>query len=373
MYLPTGHLVYYAAGSIMAGAFDLQRDVLVGEPTPLVDHVRSTTLVGPEFSVSPDGSLAYVLSTEANTEVAANARTLTWVARDGTQSPLAAPPRAYTIPRLSPDDKQIAVDIRDQDNDIWIWDVLRSTLRQLTFDPANDVQPLWMPGGRRLLFASNRGNGAFNIFWQPADGTGNVERLTTSTNPHFPQAITPDTKRVLLLEQSPQTGNDVMMLTLGEKPQITPLIRTAFGESNPSLSPDGRWVAYGSSESGQTEVYVRPFPAVDAGRWRISTNGGNRSVWARNGRELFYAASDGAVMAVPVQTDHGFVWGTPTKLFDWPTLDRTNFGRSFDVARDGRFLMVKEPDERKGDDPGGSGIVVVLNWLEEVKQRVPTK
>jgi serine/threonine-protein kinase len=371
-YLPTGHVVYFAVGSLMAARFDLQRLVLAGEPLPVVENVRAA-LAGPEFSVAPDGTLAYV--TGGDTFRAAVARSLTWVDRSGRLDPISAPPRAYTMPRLSPDDKQIALDIRDQENDIWIWDVARRTLRQLTLDPANDVQPLWTPDGQRLLFASNRGNGVQNIFWQSADGTGSPERLTTSTKPQFPQTIAPDAKQVVLLEQSAQTGNDLVLLALGDKPRTEPLVQTAFAESNPTLSPDGHWLAYMSTESGQSEIYVRPFPTVNAGRWRVSTNGGNRPLWARNGKELFYGGLDGAIMAVPVQTIRGFTWGNAVKLFDWPTLDRPGFGRTYDVAADGlRFLMIKEPDESKAiSDASSSGIVVVSNWFEELKQRVPVK
>jgi serine/threonine-protein kinase len=370
-YLPTGQVVYFAAGSLMAARFDLQQKALVGEPVPVIEHVRAA-LAGPEFSVATDGTLAYVAG---GTTATGAARSLTWVDRKGKQDPIPAPPRAYTNPRLSPNGFQIATDTRDQNQDVWIWDVARRTLRQLTLDSANSVQPLWTPDGRRLLFASNRGNGAFNIFWQAADGTGSPERLTTSTNPQFPQAITPDGKHVVLLEQSPRTGNDLMLLTLDDKPKVEPLVQTSASEANSTLSPDGHWLAHMSAESGQSEIYVRPFPDVNAGRWRVSTNGGNRPLWARNGKELFYGALDGAMMAVPVETDRGFTWGNAVKLFDWPTLDRPGFGRTYDVSADGqRFLMIKEPEESKAvSDASASGIIIVSNWTEELKQRVPAK
>ena len=192
-----------------------------------------------------------------------------------------AAPRAYTIPRLSPDGSRVALDIRDQENDIWVWDLKRETLTRVTFDPGADQFPVWTPDSRRIIFSSSRG--AQNLYWQAPDNTGTVERLTTSSNAQFPTSMSPDGTRVLFMENAPKTNFDIGMLTLpslaartaatpppqapasldvARKSDVRPLIQTTFVELNAEMSPDGRWVAYQSNESGSNQVYVRPFPNV---------------------------------------------------------------------------------------------------------------
>src|ERR1700682_4675513 len=236
------------------------------------------------FSVSREGTLVYVQATGA---LASIQRSLAWVNRHGVEEPIAAPPRAYTLPRLSPDGTSVALDIRDQDNDIWIWDLARKTLRRLTFDPAQDQYPVWTPDGRRIAFGSTR-SGAQNVFWQPADGTGPVERLTTSPNSQYPTSVAPDGSRLIIWEATTKTGFYLVQLHLDGARQAEALFHTAFNELNGEISPEGHWLAYQSAESGQSEIYVRPFPNVDRGRWQISTSGGTSPVWARGGGELFF-------------------------------------------------------------------------------------
>ena len=157
------------------------------------------------------------------------------------------------------------------------------------------MYPVWTPDGRRLAFRSQR-SGPHNLFWQAADGTGPVERLTESPNEQSPHAFSPDGTRLLIREERPTTGADLALLTLEGERRVETLVQTTFTERNGEISPDGRWLAYQSDESGQFEIYVRPFPDVNSGRWQISTGGGTRPLWARRGRELFYVAPDGAVM-----------------------------------------------------------------------------
>lgn len=176
------------------------------------------------------------------------------------------------MPRLSPDGTRVALDIRDQDNDIWILDLARQTLARLTVDPGIDQYPVWTPDGRRIIYSSSRA-GSATMFWQPADGTGTAEQLSSSTSGQFPISISPDGARLIFRENPSSTGFDVMMLTLAQR-QTEPLIRTTFQENNGQVSPDGRWLAYESNESGRYEIYVRPFPNVNSGRWPISAAGG---------------------------------------------------------------------------------------------------
>ena len=241
----------------------------------------------------------------------------------------------------------MALDIRDQQQDIWIWDLARQTLTRLTDAPAPDVSPVWTPDSRRVLFGSSRAGG-FNLFWQAANNTGTVERLTTSPNGQFPLSISPDGTRLIVRETVPRTGVDLRVLRLdpstplGTPPRQTePLLQTTSTEDSGEISPDGHWLAYQSNESGQRQISVRPFPTVDAGHWSISSSGGTRPLWARNGKEVFYLDGAGAMTRVPIQSAPTFSAGTPTTLFDTRYFT-TLADRSYDVSPDGqRFLMIR--------------------------------
>src|SRR5204862_6751755 len=226
-------------------------------------------------------------------------RTLVWVDRQGRETPISAPPRAYTYPRLSPDGTRVAMWANDQESDIWVWDLGRTTLTRATFDPSADAYPVWTPDGRRLLFTSNRA-GVRNLYWQAADGTGAVERLTESPNAQDATAVSPDGRRLIFTETVPKTGDDVMQIELDGTHLVTPLVQSQFAERNGIISPDGHWLAYEANDSGRYEIFVRPFPDVNSGHWQVSTAGGTRPLWARSGQELFYTSPTGALMRVGV-------------------------------------------------------------------------
>jgi serine/threonine-protein kinase len=368
-FVETGHIVYAAAGSLRAVGFDPERLALVGDAVPVVEQVATLPNGAAEFSLSRNGILAYVPGSFAGLGVS---RSLVTVDRQGREQRLNAPARAYFSLRLSPDGARVALDIRDQDNDIWTWEIQRQTLTRLTFDRSGDTFPIWTPDGRRVVFGSARA-GANNLYWQPADGSGMVERLTTSALNQFAMSFSPDGKQLVVTEQAGATGNDLSLVVLDGKNQSTPLLQTTFTEGLGELSPDGRWLAYQSNESGADEVYVRPFPAVNAGgRWQISTGGGTKPVWARNGRELFHLDAKGAMTVVPVQTAPAFSAGNPTKLFDTSYTTAVQ-ARSYDVFPDGRrFLMIKDqPIDEQTSRATTASIVVVLNWFEELKRLVP--
>jgi serine/threonine-protein kinase len=364
-----GYLVYPVAGTLHAVRFDPLTLAVGSHPVAAVEAVTTTATRAALFSVSRTGALVYVPGG------AGAARSLVWVTRDGHEEPLAgAPARAYQHLRLSPDGTRVALDIRDQQNDIWIWDLARQTMTRLTDTPAGEGSPVWTPDNRRVLFASSRA-GAFNIWGQAANNTGPVERLTTSPNAQFPHSISPDGTRLVVRESVPTTGVDLRVLpldpstALGAPPrQTAALVQTTFTEGGGELSPDGHWLAYESNESGQNEIFVRPFPTVDAGRWPISTSGGSSPVWARRGTELFYLDGTGALTRVPIQTAPTFSAGTPTRLFD-TRYYASEAGHPYDVSSDGqRFLMIKAA----GIDQSPS-MVVVLNWLEELKAKLAMK
>jgi serine/threonine-protein kinase len=264
----------------------------------------------------------------------------------------------------------VAVDSRDQEADIWTWDFARPTLTRLTFDPSVDSYPAWMPDGRRLVFSSLREK-IDAPYSQAADGIGTAERLVTDRWELDQASVSPDGKRLVLRARSTETGEDIVMLSLDGARRVESLLRTKFRERNAEISPDGRWLAYQSDESGSYEVYVRPFPQVESGRWQVSSSGGTRPLWNRNGRELLYVSADSMLMSVPVQLlGTTFGYGSATRVVDLSEYNIGTEGRGFDISPDGRRFLVTRNDEA---EPGGRAeINVVLNWTEELKRLVPS-
>lgn len=297
-----------------------------------------TSFGGGNAVVAGDGTLAYVSGSLGSVQ-----RTLVWVDRQGRETPLPVPPRAYMYPRVAPDGTRIALYAADQDNDVWLWDVARTTLTRSTFDPGLDVYPVWTPDGRRLIFSSER-TGSRNLFWQAADGTGMVERLSESDSVQDPSAVSPDGTRVIFHETTAGSGLDLMQLQLDDTRgstgpargqqvgarRVTPLVQTPFVERNGVISPDGRWLAYEANDSGQFEIYVRPYPEVNRGHWQVSTEGGTRPLWARSGQELFYVSPTGALMRVGIERGPTWAGGAPTKLLNegYFTVPGVNPGRT---------------------------------------------
>ena len=280
----------------------------MGTSSPVVPQVLTTSFGAAEAALAHDGTLAYVAAGAGS----GIARTLVWVDRQGHETPIAVPPRVYSSPRISPDGTRVAVTATvDQDVDIWLGDLIRATLTRVTSGGIN-VVPLWMPDGRRVVFSSSQA-GVLNLFAQAADGTGTVDRLTESPNAQRASAVTPD-GTVVFTEESSKTGADVMALTLDGPRRVRPLVQTPKNERSGIVSPDGRWLAYEADDSGSIEIYVRPFPEVNSGRWLVSTSGGTSPLWARSGQELFYMAPDTTLMRVQVASGPPPL-GTPEELF----------------------------------------------------------
>jgi serine/threonine-protein kinase len=378
-YVETGHLVYALNGSLLAVPFDVDAVAVTGGPVPLIDEVGQSAGGGQtgaaHYSLSRNGTLVYISDTAGVT--GSPPRSLVWVDRQGKEEQLKAPSRTYRYPRVSHDGTRVSLDIQDQNRDVWIWSLAGATLTRLTLDPAQEQYGVWTPDDRRIIFASAR-NGTPNLYWQAADGTGGVEQLTDSPNSHFPQAVTPDGKELVLRETIAGDANIMVMALNGER-QVRPLVVTPFIEQNPELSHDGRWLAYESNESGRVEIYVRPFPNVGDGRWQVSTAGGTRPLWARDGRELFYVESTAGAVSlqrVPITLTPTFSAGTPVKMFDVDAATaNTSIGRIYDVSSDGRrFLMIKSAAPATPDAPASRIVVnLVQNWFEELKRRVPTR
>jgi serine/threonine-protein kinase len=371
-YVETGHLIYADAGTLWAVRFDLPKLELIGDAVPVVEHVM-TLGQSANFNVSRHGTLVYVPMDRSQS------RSLTWIDRQGHEEPIAAPPHAYLVPRLSPDGTRAVVSLGDQGTGLWTWDFSRQTLTRLTFDPTGNFS-VWMPDGRRIIFTKVSERNMSNLFRRAVDGTGNEERLTTDDRQDRAVAISPDGKRLVFEQLTPTGTQDLMLLDFDSTPpetgapRIRPLLQTPFDQRNAAISPDGRWMAYESTESARTQIYVRPFPNVIDAHYQISTDGGRTPVWAANGRELFFV-NGSALMSVAVQVTPTFSFGNPTRLFESPTilLDGrsvgTMTGRTYDVARDGRFLMIKEhAGSSEGKAP--ASMIVVQNWFEELKVKL---
>ena len=268
-YVPSGHLMYAAGGTLWAVAFDLARLETRGTPVLAVRDVVTTATGGVDAVVAGDGTLAYISGRGG----AGSSRALVWVDRQGRETPISRAAAGVSQPRLSPDGTRVAVAAQDQEIDIWVWDLGRTTLTRVTFDPDFDHYPVWTRDSLRVIFSSQRG-GARNLFWQAADGTGTVERLTDSPNQQNAVSVSPDGRRLIFTETSPKTGEDVMQLELDGSHRVTPLVQSQSIERNGMVSPDGRWLAYESNESGRFEISVRPFPDVNRGHWQVSTAGG---------------------------------------------------------------------------------------------------
>jgi serine/threonine protein kinase/Tol biopolymer transport system component len=383
-YAPSGHLVYAQGGSLMAVPFDPHRLAVTGAAVPVAEGVLQSPINGDaQYSFSTTGSLAYVPGGVRATE-----RRLVWVSRTGAELPLAAPARAYRGPRLSPDGRRVAVHVGEQESQVWLYDLSRETLTRFTFEGNRNNNPSWTPDGKRMAFSSNK-EGPLNIFWQLADGSGGLERLTSSEYPNFAISWSPDGQLLAFVELNPTTGYDIWILRLGPSSassgqalsggslrdsgqagqgrKAEPFLRTQFNEGVPRFSPDGRWLAYVSNESGRYEIYVQPYPGP-GGKWQISTEGGNEPLWNPNGRELFYRSGD-KMMAVDIATQLGFAAGKPRMLFEGRYEPSPVPATNYDVSRDGqRFLMLK-PSEQAQAAP--TQINVVLNWFEELRQKVP--
>jgi serine/threonine-protein kinase len=352
-YTPSGHILYWQGGNLMAAPFDLRRLAVVGAAVPVIEGVLPW-----QYSFSSTGSLVYVPG------VSQTQLRLVWVDRKGAEQPLPAPPHNYVMPRLSPDGRRVAAAVEEADSQIWLYDLARVTLTRLTLEGSGNVDPLWTPDGTRITFkgAGNR------LFWQPADGNGPAEALTSGPlSPNdIPVSWSPDGQVLAFMEQGAGPRSMWTLPLRDRKPQL--FDRSPLDEVAPQFSPDGHWIVYDSVESGRDEIYVRPYPGPGR-KWQISTEGGTEPVWNPKGRELFYRNRD-KMMAVEVTTQPSFAAGKPRVLFEGAYVLSPRTLADYDVSSDGqRFLMLKGSEQTSAL----TQINVVLNWTEELKQRVPVK
>jgi Tol biopolymer transport system component len=298
-YLPSGHLTWLHNGTLFAAPFDLATLAVTGPAVAAVPGVVSNARAGSaQMEVSHNGTLVYVPGSET-----AIAAPLDWLTRDGKTMPLRATPADWRAVQIAPDGLRLAFSLADAASiDVWTYDVARDALMRLTNGPGANSLPVWTPDGRWLVYSSTRAGGAGNLYWQRADGSGEASRLTTSPNPQLPWSWHPSGRFLAFQEIRQQTGSDLMILPVegdeanGWKPgKPTVFLSGPYGNALPRFSPDGRWLAYVSNESGAFEIYVRPFPGP-GGKWLISTGGGTNAVWSRARHELLYLAPDDRIM-----------------------------------------------------------------------------
>jgi serine/threonine-protein kinase len=354
-YLPSGHLVFTRGRSLMAVRLDLASLTLQGTPVPLIEDLSGYMLYPvAQFDLSATGTLVY-----APTPVFIP-RHLVWVDRAGRMQRLATSESLWENPRISPEGRRALVQVR---YDVWLVDLPRAAASRLTFGSGARGTPVWTPDGRRATYFCQPVDGPTSMCGREADGGGAEEVLFTRPSYVSLGEWAPDGRRLVFIENTVETGHDIGVFSLDDR-QPRPLLNSTFNERAPSLSPDGRWLAYSCDESGRREVYVQAFPDLGAKR-QVSTDGGDEPVWSRDGKELFYRHGDD-MMVVEVHLRPAFDAEVPHVLFQgrylsFPQRPENNYA----VAADGRFLMVKR------DGPDDPPLTVVVDWTQELLSRLP--
>jgi serine/threonine protein kinase len=353
-----GYLLFARGEALLAQPFDASSLTLTGEQFRVADQVRVINSRG-VFSVSDNGTLIY--DPHGNTDN----QQLAWFDRAGKQLGLVGTAGNFSIPRLSPDGKRVAVASRDpktRTRDINVIDLARGASSKLTLDPAEDLWPIWSPDGSRIVWTSNRGR-IYQLYQKPASGVGQDELLRESDVDLWSTDWSTDGKFILYFRKDPKTKYDLCVLPLdGDHKPFPPFLQTPFNEIYGRFSPDGRLIAYISDESGNREVYVQTFPASSS-KWQVSTKGGSWPEWRGDGKEMFYISGDGKLMAVEVKTGGTFEAGIPKALFDLSAA-RITPSTVFAVTADGqRFIFVT-----RTEDTAPSSLAVVVNWTAELKK-----
>jgi serine/threonine-protein kinase len=368
LFVPGGYLAYMRGGTLRVARFNAADGRIDGEAVPVVEGIGMTPTGGAHIAIARDGTLVY-----GTGRGGIPPRTLVWVDRQGNQEPINVPPRAYTYARLSPDGTRVALDARDEQSDIWIWDLRRETLQRLTTDPGPNRVPVWTSDGRHVAYTAVKEGVDESIYWRAADGSGAEERLSTGSGVQAPYAFSPDGRR-LVLSPSLNAPYDLLLMNLDGDRTPVPLLNSTFSEENAELSPDGRWMAYQSNETGTAEVYIVPFPDVRGGKQQASSGGGSRPKWSRDGRELYYYVEPATIMAVSVTPGSALTLGRAAAVVKGPFAAPANTGRHYDVSPDGRrFLLLRDVELPEAEQPSAPDIRVVLNWGAELARLLPAR
>jgi Tol biopolymer transport system component/tRNA A-37 threonylcarbamoyl transferase component Bud32 len=373
-YLPSGHLAYVHQGTLYAAPMDHSRMRLLSSPVPMLDKVTAeTSKGGAQFDFSQTGVFLYLKGESADVQ-----NSVYWLDSSGETEPLLAKPSQYSAPRFSPDGEKLALVAGEGGSvDIWVYEWKRDTMTRLTFTDEFEANPVWSPDGRHIAFHSGSGGGAGSLYMIRADGSEEAQRLTEAKSGQFPRSFSPDGGRLAFSESSLGNGFDIWTLSLelddagqwqvGE-PEL--FLRTPQRESQPVLSPDGRWMAYLSRESGPEEVYVRPFPGP-GGKWLISNGGGAHARWSPSGRDLFYRSPANQIMVVDYTVEGDSFQASKPRLWSETRLTMTGPWANYDRHPDGKRLavIIGEDGEDRSQPPNHP--TLLLNFFDELKRRAP--
>jgi hypothetical protein len=357
-YTASGHLIYYRGGTLFAAPFNANRLEIAGPEAPIVEHVAALNVDDADYTISDGGMLVYM----AGSNIGAGGKTiLNWADRKGTLQPV-SDPKEWGTGRLSPDMSHVANGIHTVDSeDIWTYDLVRRTPTRLTFEGKNSF-PIWSPDGRWITFLKSSA-GKTALYRVAADASGKPELLIETDSNPVPNSWAPDGKTLVFTQPGEDKKTHLWSVTIpGGKPAR--LHESDAAEFNGEVSPDGHWLAYESTESGASEIYVQPFPGSGP-KTRISTEGGSVPRWAHSGRELFFwnFGVDRQLLSVDVQPGAVFRAGLPQALFKAPA------GTTWDAAADGKRFLVETPAATSG----GRRMEVVVNWFDELNRRVAVK
>ena len=369
-YAASGHLVYVLAGTLMAVSFDLDRLEVTSDPVPMLEGVALKGNGAASFAMSQTGSLVYITGTVAETTV----RTVVWVDREGREQALPLPDRLYSAPRLSPDGTRLAVVIAEDDgtDGLWVYDVGSAAGQRLT-QAQTLTTPVWTTDGHIFYSAVPDGQSRAQIFSVPADGSAEAQQVLSQGGifGDYPTAVTSDARSLIFTRVVELRHREIYRMSLDGEPVATAVLEGEFNRGSAEVSPDGRWMVYRSNQSGSMEVYVQPFPGPGP-TIPVSIGGGANVAWSPDGSELIYRLED-RVMAVPFNADGGTpTLGRPVELFRGDYAAAPVGGvRMYHVAPDGRLLMLKDRGVGAGDDPLPPQVILVQNFFDELRERLP--